>query len=135
MSDYTKPLPIPSPESKPFWQAARDHRLSLPKCSNCSQIRFPPSDHCSACGDATHEWVDLSGVGRVFSFVTYRRLYNKGWEGELPYIVAVVELAEGPRILSTLVGIEPEEVLCDMEVKVVFDDVTDNVSLPKFIPA
>jgi hypothetical protein len=71
----------------------------------------------------------------VFSFVTYRRLYNKGWEGELPYIVAVVELAEGPRILSTLVGIEPEEVLCDMEVKVVFDDVTDNVSLPKFIPA
>jgi uncharacterized OB-fold protein len=135
MSGYTKPLPIPSPESEPFWQAARDHRLSLPKCEDCAMVRFPPSGHCPACGSSAHEWVDLSGAGRVFSFVTYRRLYNKGWEGELPYVVAVIELEEGPRILSALTGIAPEDVACDMAVKVVFDDVTEDVTLPKFAPA
>jgi uncharacterized OB-fold protein len=70
----------------------------------------------------------------VFSFVTYQRLYHKGWEGELPYVVAVIALDEGPRILSALTGIAPEDVKCDMAVKVVFDDVTDDATLPKFTP-
>ncbi len=135
MSGYNKPLPVPSPESEPFWRAARERRLSLPQCGDCGKVRFPPSGHCPACGAAAHEWVDLSGAGRVFSFVTYHRLYNKGWEGELPYVVAVIELAEGPRILSTLTGIAPGDVVCDMAVKVVFDDVTGDVTLPKFAPA
>jgi uncharacterized OB-fold protein len=98
-------------------------------------VRFPPSGHCPACGSAAHEWVDLSGAGRVFSFVVYHRLYHKGWESELPYVVAVIELAEGPRILSALTGIAPGDVVCDMAVKVVFDDVTGDVTLPKFAPA
>ncbi len=135
MSATPKPLPVPTPETEPFWKAARDHRLSLPKCTDCAMVRFPPSGHCPACGSPAHEWVDLSGAGKVFSFVTYQRLYNKGWENELPYVVAVIELAEGPRILSTLTGIEPEDVVCDMAVKVVFDDVTQDVTLPKFTPA
>jgi uncharacterized OB-fold protein len=135
MSATPKPLPVPTPETEPFWKAARDHRLSLPKCTDCARIRFPPSGHCPACGSPAHEWVDLSGAGKVFSFVTYQRLYNKGWENELPYVVAVIELAEGPRILSTLTGIEPEDVVCDMAVKVVFDDVTQDVTMPQFTPA
>ena len=135
MSSYLKPLPVPSPETEPFWRAARAHHLSLPKCGDCAMVRFPPSGHCPACGGTAHEWVDLSGAGKVFSFVVYHRLYHKGWEGELPYVVAVIELAEGPRLLSTLTGIAPGDVVCDMAVQVLFDDVTQDVSLPKFAPA
>ncbi|MDX1483521.1 MAG: Zn-ribbon domain-containing OB-fold protein [Alphaproteobacteria bacterium] len=135
MSAYAKPLPVPTPETEPFWAAAREHRLTLPKCAECGTVRFPPAAHCPACGSGAHDWVDLSGNGRVYSFVTYHRLYDKGWEGELPYVVAVIELEEGPRILSTVTGCAPEDVACDMAVKVVFDDVTEDVTLPKFTPA
>jgi uncharacterized OB-fold protein len=134
MSDYKKPLPVPLPESEPFWEGAKSHKLVLPKCASCGKVRFPPANHCPACGSAEAEWTELSGEGRVFSFVTYRRLYNKGWEGELPYVVAVIELKEGPRILSAVTGIDPDNVACDMKVRVVFDDVTPDVTLPKFAP-
>ena len=133
--EYTKPLPHPAPESEPFWAAARAHKLKIQKCTSCGNHWFPPSEHCPECLSADHDWIEASGRGRVFSFVTYQRLYNKGWEGEVPYVVALVELEEGPRLLSNLTGIAPENVACDMAVKVVFDDVTDEVTLPKFAPA
>ncbi|MCH8916553.1 MAG: OB-fold domain-containing protein [Proteobacteria bacterium] len=133
--DYLKPLPRPAPESEPFWAAAREHVLRLQKCAACGQFWFPPSRRCPHCLAAEHSWEEVSGAGRVFSFVVYHRLYDKGWEGELPYVVAVIELLEGPRLLSTLTGIAPKDVVCDMAVKVVFDDVTEDVSLPKFAPA
>ncbi len=135
MPDYLKPLPIPSPESRPFWDAARDHRLSIQKCSRCGHCWFPPSTLCLHCGSRDHQWVDSSGQGRVHSFVTYHRLYHKGWEGEVPYVVAIVELEEGPRLYANIVGIAPEDVVCDMEVTVVFDDVTEDFTIPKFRPA
>ena len=134
-ADYLKPLPRPAPESEPFWAAARDHKLVLQKCGTCGKFWFPPSRHCAHCLAAEHAWEEVSGTGRVFSFVTYQRLYHKGWEGELPYVVAVIALDEGPRILSTLTGIAAEDVECDMAVKVVFDDVTEDATLPKFAPA
>ncbi|HSR55089.1 MAG TPA: Zn-ribbon domain-containing OB-fold protein [Alphaproteobacteria bacterium] len=133
-TEYAKPLPIPAPESEPFWNAAREHRLKIQKCVSCGHHRFPPAAHCPECLSADHEWVEASGKGRVFSFVTFQRLYNKGWEGEIPYVVALIELDEGPRLLSNVTGIAPEDVKCDMPVRVVFDDVTDDVTLPKFAP-
>jgi uncharacterized OB-fold protein len=132
---YLKPLPHPAPESEPFWAAAKEHKLKIQKCNGCGNYWFPPSEHCPECLSADNTWVEASGKGRVFSFVTYQRLYNKGWEGEIPYVVALIELDEGPRLLSNLTGIAPEDVACDMAVKVVFDDVTPDVTLPKFAPA
>ena len=132
--EYLKPLPRPAPESEPFWAAAREHKLKLQKCGACGKFWFPPSRLCTHCLSADHDWAEVAGTGRVFSFVIYRRLYHKGWDGELPYVVAVIALDEGPRILSTLTGIAPEDVKCDMAVKVVFDDVTGDVTLPKFAP-
>ena len=135
MDAYAKPLPRPSVDSAPFWDAAKEHVLKLQKCGACGEFRFPPSPLCPHCLSDTCAWEAVSGHGRVFSFVTYRRLYHKGWEGELPYVVAVVELDEGPRLLTTLTGIAAEHVRCDMPVAVTFDDVTDAVTLPKFAPA
>ncbi|MFM1813499.1 MAG: hypothetical protein RLZ98_194 [Pseudomonadota bacterium] len=135
MSDYKKPIPHISPEAEPFWVAAREHKLKIPKCNNCSKSWFPPTTICPHCGSIDFGWTEASGAGKVHTFVTYHRLYHKGWEGELPYVVAVVELAEGPRMMANIVGIEPGKVVCDMPVKVVFDDVTPELTIPKFEPA
>lgn len=132
---YLKPLPRPSLESRPFWEAARAHRLVIQKCKSCGRFWFPPSARCVHCLSTDHDWAEVAGTGRVFSFVTYHRLYHPGWEGELPYVVAVIALDEGPRLLSTVTGCPPGAVACDMPVRVVFDDVTPEVTLPKFAPA
>jgi Predicted nucleic-acid-binding protein containing a Zn-ribbon len=79
--------------------------------------------------------VPVSGRGKVFSFVTFHRVYHPAFEQEVPYVVALVELEEGPRLLTNIVGIAPDKVACEMPVKVVFDDVADGVSVPKFTAA
>jgi hypothetical protein len=130
-----KPLPRPAPESMPFWEAAKNHRLELPRCNACGQFWFPPSQSCPHCLAADFAWTPVSGRGTVFSFVVFHRVYHPAYEGEVPYVVALIALKEGPRMLSNIVGIPPDQVRCDMAVKVVFDDVADGVALPKFTPA
>ncbi len=134
MADYLKPLPRPSAESIPFWEGAKAHKLKIQECRSCEKSWFPPSMLCAHCGHTDHRWIDASGNGKIHSFVVFHRLYHKGWEGEVPYVVAIVELEEGPRLYANIVGIEPEHVRCEMEVKVVFDDVTDAVTIAKFTP-
>ena len=134
VTPYKKPLPLPAHESGPFWEGSKKHRLMIQKCAACETHRFPPSVTCAKCGETNSSWVKSSGRGKVFSFVTFYRLYHKGWEGGLPYVVAVIELEEGARILSNVIDIPVEKVVCDMPVKVVFEDVTENVTLPKFSP-
>ena len=90
---------------------------------------------CSECTSDAYDWNPVSGKGRVFSFVIYHRAYHPGFQGEIPYVVGVIELDEGPRMLSNVVGCKPEEVRCDMPVEVTFEDITDEMSLPKFQPA
>jgi uncharacterized protein len=129
-----KPVPHPSPESAHYWQAAREHRLELPRCNACGKMWFPPSQSCPHCLAADFTWTKTSGVGKVFSFVTYHRIYHPAFANDVPYVVALVELAEGPRLLTNIVGVAPEAVSCDMPVKVVFDDCDESVSVPKFTP-
>lgn len=129
-----KPLPRPAPESVPFWEAAKNHRLELPRCNACGKFWFPPSQSCPHCLAADFTWTPASGRGTVFSFVVFHRVYHPAYEGEVPYVVALIALEEGPRMLSNIVGIPPDQVRCDMPVKVVFDDAADGVALPKFTP-
>jgi uncharacterized OB-fold protein len=134
MTAYQKPIPRPAPESLPYWEAAKQHRLSLPKCDDCGHFWFPPSLSCPECLSTHLHWTDVSGFGKIFSFVIYDRIYRPAFEQDVPYIVGLIELHEGPRILSNVVGINPEDVHCDMKVQVIFEDITDNISLPKFKP-
>lgn len=129
-----KPLPRPAPESAPYWEAAKNHRLEIPHCNACGHYWFPPSRSCPNCLASDFAWTQVSGNGKVFSFVTFHRVYHPAWEGEVPYVVALIELDEGPRLLSNIVGIEPDKVRCEMPVKVVFEDVAKDVALPKFTP-
>jgi uncharacterized OB-fold protein len=136
MSDRArKPLPKPAPESVPYWEAAKEHQLKLPRCHSCQKFWFPPSKSCPHCLSGDFSFQAVSGRGKVYSFVTFHRVYHPAFAGEVPYVVALVELEEGPRLLSNIVGVKPEAVSCDMAVKVVFDDVAGDVSVPKFTPA
>ena len=134
MLEYKKPIPVPSDESKPYWEGLREHRLLMPKCSACSGHWFPPTQYCTHCRSTDWSWAQVSGKGRIFSFVVYHRVYHPGFNGEVPYAVAVIELAEGPRMLSNIVGAPPEDLVCDTPVEILFDDVADGVTLPKFTP-
>jgi uncharacterized OB-fold protein len=129
-----KPIPVPSPESAPFWKAAREHRLLVPRCNTCGKSWFPPSQLCPHCLSGDTGWIEASGRGHVFSFVVFHRVYHPAFTDEVPYVVAVVELEEGPRMLTNVIGVPPVDVRCNMPVTVVYDDVADDIAVPKFKP-
>ena len=129
-----KPKPRPAPESLPYWQAAKEHRLALPRCEDCEKFWHPPSRTCPHCLSANFAFRDVSGRGKVFSFVTFHRVYRPAFAEEVPYVVALVELEEGPRLLTNILGVSHEDVRCEMPVEVVFDDYDADISIPKFRP-
>ncbi len=129
----SKPAPIPSPELAPYWEAARAHRLVLPYCRSCRRFWFPPSRLCRHCLSDETEWNAVSGRGHVCSFVVVHRVTDAAFSGEAPYVVAIIELEESPRLISNVVA-DPEHVYVGMAVKVIFDDVSSGASVPRFVP-
>jgi uncharacterized OB-fold protein len=129
-----KPVPRPAPESEPYWKAAHEHRLEVPQCDDCGHHWFPPSRTCPHCLSPNLHWQQVCGRGKVFSFVIYDRVYHPSFAEDVPYVVALIELEEGPRLISNVIGIAPDEVRCEMPVEVVFDDVTEAATVPKFRP-
>ena len=105
----------------------------LQRCLSCRSYRHPPSPICASCLSPENEWVAASGQGTVYSFVIVRESL-RGWKFEVPYVVAIIELAEGRRMLSNVVGIPVEHVQIGMRVSVFFERVNEEISLPKFKP-
>jgi uncharacterized protein len=134
MTAYAKPLPQITPEMRPFWDAARRHRLVVQRCGGCGTHRFPARDICSRCLSREAEWVPVSGRGSVFSWAVMHQVYHPGFAADVPYAVVVVELEEGARLISNLVGCPIGDLAPGMPVEVAFDDVTPEVTLPKFRP-
>lgn len=132
MSAYSKPLPIPSVESEPFWEGCRRHELLLPRCKDCHSCWFPATATCPQCWGTSWEWTPSSGRGSIYSFGVYHRVYHEGFQNEVPYVLAVVQMEEGARLVSNVVNCKPAEVRCDMPVRVVFEDVTEDTTLYKF---
>jgi hypothetical protein len=129
-----KPLPQITPEMAPFWEAARRHELAVQRCRGCGTRRFPARDICSQCLSREAVWTPVSGRGSVFSFAVMHQVYHPGFAAEVPYAVVVIDLEEGGRILSNLVGCPVADITIGTPVEVVFDDVTPEVTLPKFRP-
>jgi uncharacterized OB-fold protein len=132
MVDYHKPLPNINGDSREFWDGCKAHELRFQECKDCGHIRWPPSMLCPICYSRDTQWIVASGKGKVYTFVVYHVAYHRGFEDDLPYVVADVELEGGPRILTNIVGCNPDEVKCDMPVEVTWDDITEEFSLPKF---
>jgi hypothetical protein len=134
MNAYVKPLPLIDEQNRPFWDAAKAHELRLPQCGSCGHIRVQFERWCPQCGSRDTQWTLLSGRGKVWSHCTFHRKYFPEFEDELPYNVALVQLEEGPRLITNIVGIDRQDIRIDMPVQVSFDDVTPTVTLVKFRP-
>jgi uncharacterized OB-fold protein len=134
MPEYSGPIPVPTPETRPFWDAARRHALELPRCRACGALHYYPRGACPRCLSPDLEWERLSGRARLHTFTVVHR-GQKGFPVPTPYVLAVVELDEGPRMMTTLVDVPPDAVRIGMPLEVVFRDVSDTIALPLFRPA
>lgn len=131
---YDKPLPHITPLAQPFWDGTRAHELRLQRCRACGSFRFPPQVLCRECLAEEHDWTPTSGRATVYSFVVQHRPATPAFTADLPYVVAVVELAEGPLMLTNIVGCAPEDITAGMPVEVSFVDATDAITLYPFRP-
>jgi uncharacterized OB-fold protein len=132
-------LPLPDAETAPYWDAAREGRLLIKRCRACSEAFFYPRTYCPRCWSAETEWVEASGEGTVYTFTVVYQNDLPPFRDRVPYVVAIVELAEGVRMTTNVEGVEPEAVRCGMPVRVAFReeprDEDDVVALPVFHPA
>jgi uncharacterized OB-fold protein len=132
MAEYTKPLPVIETWNAPYWRAAKRHEFVAQQCRACGYIHLPPGPVCTNCLSADQGWARLSGKGTIYSYGIYYQLWHPGFKEDIPYNVALIQLAEGPQIISQVVGCKNEELGCGLEVEVVFDDITTEITLPKF---
>ena len=128
-----KPLPRPSEDSAPYWEATQRGELRMQQCA-CGHVRFPPAVLCARCLSEQFEWVKLSGRGTVFSWIVVHQSQHPAFNADTPYNVTIVELEEGPRLHTNLVECTNDQIHIGMPVEVVFDKVNDEVTLPKFRP-
>ncbi len=132
MAEISKPVPSITPDLSEFFEGARNNRLIVQKCEQCARLRFPAYEICSNCRSTRASWVPVSGRGEVFSFNIMHQVYHPGFAAEVPYAVVVIELEEGCKFVSNLVGVKPHEIRCGMPVEVIFEKLSDEVTIPKF---
>jgi uncharacterized OB-fold protein len=132
---YDKPLPHVTGLARPFWEGTHAHELRLQRCRACGSYRFPPQVLCRECLAEEHDWTPVSGKATVYSFVVQHRPATPAFADDVPYVVAVVELAEGPLMLTNIVGCAPDEITAGMPVEVTFVDATDEITLYPFQPS
>ena len=101
--DFIKPLPRPTAWSKPFWEAAKQHKLVLKKCKACGHVDHPPYLYCTACSSEDAEWIEASGKARLYAYAVNTYAVPFPFMEDLPYALAMVDLPEGPRIISNIV--------------------------------
>ncbi|MGQ0501869.1 MAG: Zn-ribbon domain-containing OB-fold protein [Panacagrimonas sp.] len=131
---YDKPLPTIDPESAPYWDALRQHKLILKHCRDCSRHHFYPRELCPHCGSDALDWAPASGAGSIYSYTVARRPAGPAFKADCPYVVAIIDLDEGARMMSNIVTADVESVHIGQRVQLEFDDVTPEVTLPKFRP-
>ena len=139
MSDHEHGhVPLPSLDAevdRTFWEAAAEGRLLIQACPDCGERQFFPRSWCHYCGSGTVEWIEVEGTGRVHTHTVIRRATElPEFADEVPYVVAYVELDEGVRLCTNVVGCEPGAVEHGMPVEVTFAPVNESVALPQFRP-
>lgn len=127
-----KPLPTPDGDTAGFWAGMRDGRLLLQHCAKCGNVQYYQQQLCRRCGSEELAYKAASGAGKIHSFSVVYRAPGPAFKDEVPYAVLLVELAEGPRMISSYTGGPAEEVTFDMNVQLVFDKISEEVILPRF---
>jgi len=138
-SSTTKPIPQLRGEERPFFTAAAEGRLAIQRCPECGQAVFFPRTVCPRCRRGSPEWIDAAGTGMLYSFSVVARSAIPGYSDEVPYVVALVELDEGVRLMANIVNVAPDEVRIGMPVRVTFERRTheagEEIAVPQFEPA
>lgn len=129
---YDKPLPTIDPESAPYWEALKQRKLILKHCRDCSRHHFYPRELCPHCGSDALDWAQVSGAGSIYSYTIARRPAGPAFKADCPYVVAIIDLDEGARMMSNLIAADVESVQIGQRVQIEFEDVTPEVTLPKF---
>ena len=127
-----KPLPVINAESRPFWEGCKARKLMLQRCGDCGGWVYYPRALCPACHSDRLAWEQASGEGIIHSYTVCHRPAGPAFAGDVPYVVALIDLAEGPRMITTLVTGDPDSVRIGQAVRVVFEDASEEITLPKF---
>lgn len=134
VEEWAKPLPLPDPVNREYWKAAREGRLLIQRCPSCGHRQWYPRALCARCG-ADPEWLEASGRGTVHTYTVIRQQGSPAFKDELPYVVVMVELEEGPLVFGSMPGTDPEAVAIGMPVEVFFVAAAEDVGVPYWRPA
>ncbi len=134
-ADFVKPVPQPQPWSRPFWEAAREGRLVCKTCLDCGHVDHPPYPYCTACGGDRSEWRPARGEATLIAYAVNAYGVPAAFMEDLPYVLAIVQLPEGPRMISNIVDCDPQSLRNGMALEVVFREAAPGVVLPKWRPA
>lgn len=126
-----KPVPVIDPDSAPYWEALQQERLILKSCGDCGMSHFYPRELCPHCHSDKLSWIDARGGGTVYSYTVCRRPAGPAFADEVPYVVAIIELDEGPRMMSRI-SCDPDSVTIGQRVTVRFERQSDELTLPMF---
>ncbi len=126
-----RPAPAVDPESAPYWAATTEGRLVLQRCTGCGRHQLYPRAHCLSCRRPV-EWVEARGTGTIYSYTVIRQNPSRSFRHLLPFVVALVDLDEGPRLMTNVIGCDPEQVSVGAPVRVRFERVSDEAALPVF---
>jgi uncharacterized protein len=135
VSDYEKLVPPVTADTKPYWDGLMEGRLRLQRCADCGKVRHYPRPVCDACYSMNCDWIDASGAGTVHSWTITHYAFHPGFKGDLPYTLLTLDLAEGVRMNAQARGIADDELRVGLPVKVIFDAVKDELTLPVFVKA
>ncbi|WP_408011257.1 Zn-ribbon domain-containing OB-fold protein [Pseudalkalibacillus sp. A8] len=133
LSEMKKPTPVVDEDSKIFWQSCKDKKLMIQQCDECYEYIFYPRIICPYCTSEKISWVESQGIGTVYSYTIVRKPVSPAFTKDVPYVVAMVELNEGVRMMTHIINVDIEKVQCGMKVKVTFVD-EEGFIYPKFEP-
>ncbi|QKH34159.1 Zn-ribbon domain-containing OB-fold protein [Achromobacter pestifer] len=127
-----RPLPQPTRITQPYWDAAKESRLVIQQCGCCKARQFFPREFCTACLSDSIEWIESAGQGTVYTYTINRRASNAALSEKVPYVVAMIDLDEGVRMMANIIDSPPEAVRIGSRVRVCFERVSDDIALPQF---
>lgn len=128
-------VPVPSEEDREYWAGAKEGKLLIQKCGGCGRLRDFPSMGCPHCGTTTWSWIQSKGKGKIYSWIVVHPPVLPAFADKVPYNVILVELEEGTRMVSNLLDCPNDNIAIGMPVEVIFEKLTEEITLPKFRPA
>lgn len=133
----SKPLPVITDLTRPFWVAAKKGKLVLQRCQRCATFNFPPKPWCIECGSRELAWTDAKPLGTVYSHTVSRSVAMnfRGWQAELPVLMCLIDLDDGARMYGQVTHCKPEELRIGMRVEAYFEDISEEAGIPKFRPS